>query len=272
MWFGCAVNNLTFSDKLILQIATKRKKSGIDLKLEVLNNLIRDQQFAKIEEDIHKALDKYLSIDGEISGQKIMDDYFPLVNADIFISHSHKDIQLAKWLANWLYDKFKIVSFVDSMIWGYSGELLKKIDETYCKNKNENTYSYSLRNSSTAYVYMMLAVSLMKMMNKCTCLFFINTDQSIRISEIDNKRETFSPWIFYELDVFHKLEKRVQKQINFAKQGKISNESILEMSLHANMKDLKLLNTDLLKQWAVGHKVGADAIQELAKLIGPELL
>jgi hypothetical protein len=54
--------------------------------------------------------------------------WFPYINADIFISHSHKDYNDVVCLAGWLEEKFGLTAFVDSSVWGYSDRLLKLID------------------------------------------------------------------------------------------------------------------------------------------------
>jgi hypothetical protein len=66
-------------------------------------------------------------------------------------------------IAGWLYDNFEIVSFIDTCVCGYSGELLKIIDKEYCYDDDTGFYDYNMRNLSTSHVYMMLSVALSKM-------------------------------------------------------------------------------------------------------------
>lgn len=215
--------------------------------------------FIKTKKQVKDALESYLNANGEISGKKIMDDNFRLIKADIFISHSHKDIELAKKIADWLYRKFGLVSFVDSMIWKYSNDLLRLIDDKYCKSSNSSNYSYVKRNASTSYVHMMLAVSLMKMMEKASYFFFLNTEQSIKASEIGGKNETFSPWIFYELEVFHNINKQTSRI-------RVANESV-QMTLPANTNLLCQVDINLLKRWNKTNEQGHDAINKLMELM-----
>lgn len=51
--------------------------------------------------------------------------WFPKINADIFLSHSHKDEKLIIAFAGWLKDTFNLDVFIDSCIWGYSNDLQK---------------------------------------------------------------------------------------------------------------------------------------------------
>ena len=119
--------------------------------------------------------------DGVLDGSKLSKEWFPEIEADVFISHSHKDMDTAIELAGWLYEKQKIVCFIDSCVWGYADELLEAIDEKYSKNNEKSGFIYELRNRSTAHVYMMLTVALAKMMYNCECLFFLRYCQMLWI-------------------------------------------------------------------------------------------
>src|SRR5690554_4831518 len=81
-----------------------------------------------------KHLDKYVGIDGEISSTELENDWFKEMDAHIFISHSHNDTKAAIALAGYLADKHEIICFVDSCVWGYANDLLRKIDNKYCKH------------------------------------------------------------------------------------------------------------------------------------------
>lgn len=52
-------------------------------------------------------------------GVAIQDDWFPEINADIFISHSHGDCDLANGIAGWMNEEFGLRCFIDSNVWGY---------------------------------------------------------------------------------------------------------------------------------------------------------
>ena len=128
----------------------------------------------KMYESMKKEIDTNLenfSTNGKLDATKLSENWFPQINADIFVSHSHKDFDSALTLAGFLYKKLDLICFIDSCIWGYSNKLLKAIDVKYCKNINKNTYDYDLRNLSTSHVHMMLTVALTKMIYKTECLF-----------------------------------------------------------------------------------------------------
>ncbi|MGX1195715.1 hypothetical protein [Metabacillus sp. SLBN-84] len=147
---------------------------------------------------IEKELDGFLLADGSIDGVALQDDWFPEVDADIFLSHSHGDQRLTLAFAAMLKDNFGLNAFIDSAVWGYADNLLKKIDEEYCKNETGATYDYNKRNFSTSHVHMMLSGALAKMMDKAECLIFINTPNSLSTKDVIEKR-TKSPWIYNEI-------------------------------------------------------------------------
>lgn len=154
---------------------------------------------------INKNLTKYINPDGSLNVSLIENDWFPEIDAHVFLSHSHSDLKFVVSFAGWLHEKFKINAFIDSSVWGNSDNLLKIIDEKYCvssRNDDDNTttYSYSLRNKSTSNVHMILYTALMKMIDKTECLMFINTPASIKWSDmISDESATASPWIYGEI-------------------------------------------------------------------------
>jgi hypothetical protein len=158
---------------------------------------------------VHQKLKDLLLTNGNIDGSKLQEDWFPQINnVDIFISHSHKDEDNAIILAGWLYKIFNIKSFIDSCIWGYSDELLRKIDNKFCLQE-DGYYNYSKRNFSTAHVHMMLSIALNKMIDNTECLFFLNSPNSISTSnEIANTNKTNSAWIYSEIAMSKLIRKR----------------------------------------------------------------
>jgi len=148
---------------------------------------------------VRESLEKYKNKDNTIDGSKLQASWFPSVKSHVFLSHSHKDKDsTALTLAGWLYKKLKIKSFIDSCIWGYAGNLLQMIDNTYCwSDSKKETYNYTKRNYSTSHVYMMLSIALSSMIEQTECLIFLNTPNSITPDdEID---KTLSPWIYSEI-------------------------------------------------------------------------
>ena len=157
------------------------------------------------QQAIRKSLKEYIVDSKTLDGNKIMRDCFPKIDdVNVFISHSHADEDIAIQLANIIYKNLGAKSFIDSMVWDYADELLKEIDNIYCM-QDDGYYSYSNRNRTTSYVHMMLATSLTQMMDKCDCIIFIDTPNSLN-QKILGETTTFSPWIFHELATLHTLQ------------------------------------------------------------------
>ena len=180
-----------FNLKLVQnQISEEYRKYGLNQKLIT-------------EEKIHQALDHYLLKDGSLDASAMEKDWFPEIKADVFLSHSHADESAVINFAGYLYREFGITSFIDSTVWGYADNLLKQIDEKYCvKSRDENgnsTYSYEKRNRTTSHVYLLLQGALAKMINRCECLIFVNTPNSMKITDVQGETNTASPWIYSEI-------------------------------------------------------------------------
>lgn len=205
-----------------------------------------------------KQLDKYVGIDGVINGSELEDDWFGEIDSHIFISHSHTDAKLAIALAGYLFNKHAIKCFVDSCVWGYSNDLLKQIDNRYCKNTDSNTYNYDIRNFSTSHVHMMLSAALNKMIGKCESLFLINTPNSIDTSEI--LKETYSPWIYSEILTSKLIEKkiplrhlydRIERRTKTFSKAESLNESLkikyeLDLDHLTNLSEQEIINWGLI--------------------------
>ena len=162
--------------------------------------------------NIEKSLEEYINQQGYINMSSISDDWFPTINCDIFLSHSHKDANLVKGLVGFFHKSFNIEVFVDSYIWGYCNDLLRKLDEKYCR-KEDSFFDYDKRNYSTAHVHMMLSNSLNKMINKSECIIFLETENSLDAKNII-ENGTSSPWIYSELIATKLIQIKVPKRIS----------------------------------------------------------
>ena len=100
---------------------------------------------------------------GRLDATALTAEWFPQIDADIFISHSHQDYDDVVALAGWLHQNFCITAFIDECLWGFCEKLLKLIDNKYCRTSDGDFYDYNKRNYSTSHVYMMLAMSLAEM-------------------------------------------------------------------------------------------------------------
>lgn len=139
----------------------------------------------------------------------ILKSLFPAVNADIFLSHSFEDTNEAIQIALELQDSCDLNVFIDSCIWGSIYDLLKAIDNKYCRRKGQTTYDYDERNRSTAHVHMILATALQRMIDQTDTIIFMNTDQSISLKHsVNGEQKTLSPWIHMELNFSNLVRRR----------------------------------------------------------------
>lgn len=224
---------------------------GYQLKKDEAYSLFKEIGYGSLEnfsdelnsnkQNIQSNLLKYAYDGGKLDAEMIQKDWFPEINADVFISHSHKDEALAKTIANWLWGRFKIKSFIDSCVWGYADDLLKIIDEQYCKSNHMSSYNYTKRNYSTSHVHMLLMTALNKMIDKCECVIFLDTPISNVKDGIQNK--TLSPWIYGEIETTRLIEKHRPKR-------KIINETEnLTMKYPLNLGHFYKLKAKHMIEW-----------------------
>ncbi|MGP8214838.1 MAG: hypothetical protein ACLQQ4_04680 [Bacteroidia bacterium] len=211
---------------------------------------------------IINTINSFKSPDGTLDGTKLRANWFPSIDAQVFISHSHDDEKRAVFLAGWLYENFKIKAFIDSCVWGYADNLLRLIDKKYCETSPE-LFNYTLRNYSTSHVHMMLSTALGSMIDKTECLFFLNTPFSILPSDVINK--TVSPWIYSEISMTQLIRQRspedhrpkLYKSKHFSADGKKANlleKAELTFTYDVDLSHLTDINIDVLNKWCEDDK------------------
>ncbi len=211
--------------------------------------------YKKHQSESRKILDKFINKEnGVINGSALKGHWFQTVKADIFLSHSHKDINQVLAFAGWLKEKMDLISFIDSCVWGYSDDLLRKIDDKYCQSRDDGDfYDYKLRNYSTSHVHMMLTTALMEMIDKTDCIMFYNTPSSISLkNDIDNIKNhksalVDSPWIYGELTMMSLI--RTQEDNHIINESFSHSGLKIEYSVDDIIKDLRKLNDKSLNQW-----------------------
>lgn len=212
-------------------------------------------------------LDSYLKTNGSINGTLMANEWFPAVEADIFISHSHSDRQVALGLAGWLREAFGLECFIDSMVWGYANDLLKSIDDSQCYDENRQVYDYNKRNYSTGHVHMMLSVALQKMIDKAECFFFLKPRQATAASIIN---ETESPWIYGEVAASSLVErKKPERHVKTGTRHYTMNESdFKKITYSLETGHLGILRDTDLFEWQSAFRVTDFALDTLYGLKG----
>ena len=206
-----------------------------------------------------------LNEQNSLNAEDIWDTYFPFITMPVFISHSSKDKSIARKLANFLYENFSIVSFIDSDLWGNIANLQNIIDRYFCdirsdyekKQSKKMVYSYELRNESTAHVHMILSYALTKMIDTAECFIFIKSDNSISVK--NSISGTFSPWIFHELAIVDTISMKCPTRIDLNLQKSIEssahlfNESALKVHYPVPCRKLNYLSCKMLQDWSSNY-------------------
>ena len=236
--------------------------------------------FEQTSSKVQKDLKEFILNNGHIDGTALKEHWFPIIDADIFLSHSHKDLEKVKGFAGWIYDTFGLIPFIDSCVWGYCDELLKEIDNKYCYQPKKDTYSYDKRNHTTSHVHMMLASALTGMIDQCECAIFYNTPNSIlvsdEISKADDikKEKTLSPWIYHELSVLSTIRIREPNR-EFLMHGdsnllEARNELKVEYDVSKFLSSMITLTDDAIVQWSKKNKTMNHSLDELYRIVCPK--
>lgn len=200
---------------------------------------------------IRKKLDQLVDLDGAFNAKLAEEDWFPSVDAHVFISHSHKDESKALFVAGWLKETFGIEAFIDSSVWGYGNDLLRQIDNEHCWNKNGVTYNYDLRNRSTSYIHTIISISLAKMINSTECIFFLNTPNSIDPNSAI--QATQSPWLYHEISMagmLPEISRRPQAVVEKADRSVTADAANLFARFPVNLGQFSELTVAELNKWA----------------------
>lgn len=188
------------------------------------------------KEDIDSNI--FLAVNGDISAKTLADNLFPEKKPHVFISHSSKDVNMAIRFANSLYDKYGIVSFIDSQLWGHIDYALKEMHELYCKIPNSSSYYYKKSNNLLSHMHAILSMALMRVMDNADCVIFIESENSIHnymeeskinpLNTIEKKSETLSPWISSEVNFANSLRLNGHEDRNLLAKAGFESYSINE--------------------------------------------
>lgn len=199
--------------------------------------------------DVYAKLDRIINgQNGVVDGTTLQNFWFPtqVAEYDVFISHSHNDLDDAVNLASWLERRCGLRCFIDHFVWNSADDLLQRIDSVYTWDPDRNVYDYNKRNFSTSHVHAMLSMAILDIIDRSECCIFIESDESINLEGI--KTKTLSPWIYEELTYMKKgrvtIPERYQhlrSQVRLFAEGasmEMLNESReLEVSYNVNLKE-----------------------------------
>ena len=217
---------------------------------------IGKQQKRELGELAKKELDDFILSDKTIDGDKLSQSWFKTVDSDVFISHSHNDVDLAYALAGWLKKEFELDVFLDEVVWGSADELLKKLDNKYSYQTETKTYNYNKRNFTTSHVHAMLSAAIQSVMNASEVIFFLNTDESFpAISDVlkEDNSYTLSPWIYQEVQnakLLHPIHWSVYRQNRSLRHSLFESSSdYLKIAYKTPISDFTVLDSSTLSAW-----------------------
>jgi len=243
-----------------------------DEQLDILENC--KGSFAPEKRGISSDYFKNLQIIEDSGNREIdmiekMNTLFPLDNYDVFLSHSHNDLLKAQKLKKYLETYLGLSVFLDSEVWENSTEFLKSLDNKYCKNEHENTYNYDKRNFSTTHVHMMLAASILKMIDKAECVLLFATDNYAK-NEDSGIEQMDSAWIYYEYLVSQHIKPkslgRSFKHKAFDESAKFEDKKPFEPIYKVDFKDIPLIEYSAIKKLHTLGLIKTDYLDKLYEL------
>lgn len=115
-----------------------------------------------------------------------------LKNAQVFLSHSHADINKALEVKDYLEEYLDAECvFIDSLFWDYKDDVLNKLAKYDDISRIEDAFTLILRES------------LEYMIKKCPYFVFLQSNNSV--SDQGLSRITYSAWIYEELKIAHSI-------------------------------------------------------------------
>jgi len=136
---------------------------GFNLKLENTSKLKSDGRYSEeLKANKKKIKSKFKELmlsDGYLDAEELMKAWFPKNEYHVFISHSHKDVEIAECLANWLHENFGLKSFIDSHVWGYANELLKELNDLNALEKTLLKNGFEESRTASPWVMSELKIS-----------------------------------------------------------------------------------------------------------------
>lgn len=174
-----------------------------------------------------------------LNANKLKDFMYPNIDADIFLSHSHNDLELARKIANVIkYQTGKKV-FIDSLVWENMYDLENHLNDKFSViNSDSNGYIYNYNKTKyiASHVRMLLTTALGSIIRKTKYFVVLNTGRSFI-----NEAVTNSPWIYFEIFQATQYMKDTSKEALFE-----SMEIEFDYNVEDYIKHFKSVNLDCL--------------------------
>ena len=222
-------------------------------------NYVNTKQYENDKSISLQKLRKIINSYNIIRAHEIKKLLLPSKHYDIFISHSHKDLELAKGLSNYLQLFFGVSCFIDSLYWGNIDELQEELNRMHLhedKATGKEYYDHQSTMEVAKHANMILASALTEMIDNCECVFFLNTDNSvIRGTEAISKNETYSPWIYHEVFTTSIIRSKPRLNLNEHYQMRDSAmEQLPDISYALDLSGMTILREKDVLNWGIKAK------------------
>ncbi|MCQ2807313.1 toll/interleukin-1 receptor domain-containing protein [Helicobacter pylori] len=181
----------------VVDLDSRENQSILKPSTRCSNNQVHqiNEAAKKIYELIKKA--KHSNDDIILNHNEIKEAFFSpfkpqLKNAQVFLSHSHADINKALEVKNYLENQIKRKVFIDSLFWDYKDDVLNKLAEYDDISGIEDAFTLILRESLEC------------MIKKCPYFVFLQSKNSVSLNQ-DLLKITYSAWIYEELKIANTL-------------------------------------------------------------------
>ncbi|WRG22502.1 toll/interleukin-1 receptor domain-containing protein [Helicobacter pylori] len=185
----------------VVDLDSRENQSILKTSTRCSNNQVHqiNEAAKKIYELIKKA--KHSNDNIVLKRNEIKEAFFSpfkpqLKNAQVFLSHSHADINKALEVKNYLENQIKRKVFIDSLFWDYKDDVLNKLAEYAEYDDNDISV---IKDAFT----LILRESLQDMIEKCPYFVFLQSKNSV--SNQGLSQITYSAWIYEELKIAHSI-------------------------------------------------------------------
>ncbi len=212
----------------VLRARTSLKTESFINKSSYAQNILREA----LKFDYYELLD----------GSKVQEFYFPSKfdkPFDVFISHSHADIEQAQFLATYLEQEKGLRCFIDSIVWDNVLDLVDNVVVQF-GYKNEHEY-YNI----VKHVNMMLSMAITQMIDSTECCIFLETENSL-FTKGEVKTGTYSPWLYQEIGIMNVIRQQNLNRRNTYSILEFATDSYNPIYALDLTKFYQITNSDLL--------------------------
>ena len=192
------------------------------------------ERHQKFKGEVEQFVKKFSALgSGVFDANKLIGQWFPIVKADVFLSHSHDSKGEVEALASYIESKTGKVVFVDSLYWDSADKMVELFCDFIAERGDKGRFKVGPLLKASEHVHCMLERSILVMMDKCDDFIFL--DESSSVSNV-----TLSPWIYSELE----FSKHLLVSKRMIKEG-LENFSV-QVSYHKSLEHLHNASLDAL--------------------------